>query len=186
MFCPVYISVTLHCRITKFFCSVSKDVFIVQRYSHFFKMSNFGSFGAFFLQFWFPKLSFSTCRNLKLFWTIIILTEVVQQKNQNSNFPKNFEVLAKKPLLKFEFCPVHISVTIHCRIAGVFCCVGEDIPIVRRWGHFFKMLDFGSFFGKFWFQKLSYFLYYRSWKIPSISSSFLRPAFVNNTIQHMV
>ena len=57
--------------------------------------------------------------------------------------------MAKKPLLKFEFCPVHISVTIHCRIAGVFCSVSKDIPIVQRLGHFFKMLDFGRFLAIF-------------------------------------
>ena len=67
-------------------------------------------------------------------------------KKSKFKFSKNFEVLAKKTLLKFEFCPVHISVTIHCRIAGVFCSVSKDIPIVQRLGHFFKMLDFGSFF----------------------------------------
>ena len=33
---------------------------------------------------------------------------------------------------------------IHPRITGVFCSVSEDIPIVQRWSHFFKMLDFGS------------------------------------------
>ena len=38
----------------------------------------------------------------------------------------------KKTLLKFVFCPVHISVTIHCRITGFFCSVSQDVPIVQR------------------------------------------------------
>ena len=58
------------------------------------------------------------------------------------------KLLAKKPLFEFSFCPGQISVTIHPRIAGVFC-VSEDIPIVQRRSQFFKMLDFGSFFGNF-------------------------------------
>ena len=141
----------------------------MQRSGHFFKMSNFGSFGAFFCNFDFQNCLVFTCRNLKLFGQLTYLLKLCN-KNQNSNFPKIFEVLAKKPLLKFEFYPVHISVTIHCRIAGVFCSVSEDIPIVQRSGHFFKILDFGRFLAilQFWFQKLSFFLYYRSCKIPFI------------------
>ena len=73
----------------------------------------------------------------------------MQQKIKIQIFPKNFEVLAKKPRLKFEFCPVHISGTIHCRIAGFCCSVSEDIPIVQSPSHFFKMLDFGCFLAIF-------------------------------------
>ena len=61
-----------------------------------------------------------------------ILIEVVQQKIQIQIFLNMFEVLAKKPLLKFVFSPVHISVTLNCRIAGLFCSVSKDIPIVQR------------------------------------------------------
>ena len=73
-----------------------------------------------------------------------ILIEVVQRKIKIQIFPKILKFWPK-PLLKFEFYPVHISVTIHFRIAGVFCSVSEYIPIVQRPGHFFKMLDFGRF-----------------------------------------
>ena len=67
-----------------------------------------------FLQFWFSKLFFFlTCRNLKLFFPINILTEVVQQKIKIRICPKILKVWPKKPLLKFVFCPVHISVTMH-------------------------------------------------------------------------
>ena len=131
------------------FCSVSEDIHILwQQWSHFFKMSNFGSFGAFFailisktvlflhVEFW------NFLDNKHTYWSCAT-------KNQNSIFSKNFEVLAKKTLLKFEFCPVYISVTIHCRIAGVFCSVSEDIPIVQRLSHFFKMIDFGLFLANF-------------------------------------
>ena len=62
---------------------------------------------------------------VETFSAINILTEVMQQKIKIRSF-------GQKPLLKFVFCPVHISVTIHCRIAGFFCSVSKNVLIVQR------------------------------------------------------
>ena len=48
VFYPGQISVTIKDRDTGIFCSVSKNIPIVQRSSHFFKMLDFGSFLAIF------------------------------------------------------------------------------------------------------------------------------------------
>ena len=42
------------------------------------------------------------------------------------------EVLAKKTLFEFVFCPRQISVTIKDRDTGIFCSVSKNIPIVQR------------------------------------------------------
>ena len=106
----------------------------------------------------------------------------MQQKIKIQIFRTIFEVLAKKPLLKFGFCPVHISVTIQCRIAGVFCSVSEDIPILQRWSHFFKMLDFGSFLAIFAIlvSKIVLFLILSLMRNSSHLIANFRPAFANN------
>ena len=59
-------------------------------------------------------------------------TELVQQKKQNSILPKIVEVLAKKTLFKFMFCPGQISVTIKDRDTEIFCSVSKNIPIAQR------------------------------------------------------
>ena len=48
VFCLGQISVTIHPRIAGVLCSVSEDIPIVQRWSYFFKMLDFGSFLAIF------------------------------------------------------------------------------------------------------------------------------------------
>ena len=106
----------------------------------------------------------------------------MQQKIKIQIFPKIFEVLAKKPLLKFEFYPVHISVTIHFRIAGVFCSVSEDIPIGQRSSHFFKMLDFGRFLAIFAIlvSKIVFFLILSLMQNSIHLIANCRPGFANN------
>ena len=52
----------------------------------------------------------------------------MQQTIKIQIFSKIFEILAKKKqLLKFVFCPFHISVAIHGRIAGFFCSFSQDV-----------------------------------------------------------
>ena len=83
--------------------------------------------------------------------------------------PKIVEVLAKKTTVWIYFCPGQISVTIKDRDTGIFCSVSKNIPIVQRQGQICKM----SNFGRFWFQKWPYFLYYRPYTIfPKFSAGF--------------
>ena len=142
-------------------------------------MSNFGSFEAFFCNFDFQNCLLFTCKNLKPFGLIIYLPQLC---NKKVKFSQIFEVLAKKTLLKFEFCPVHISVTIHCKITGVFCSVSKDIPIVQCSSHFFKMLDFGSFLAIFAIlvSKIVLFLILSLMQNSIHLIANCRPAFANN------
>ena len=61
-----------------------------------------------------------------------IPTEVVQQKIKIQFLPKIVEVLAKKKLFEFVFCPGQISITIKDRDTGIVCSVSKNIPIVQR------------------------------------------------------
>ena len=147
-FYPVHISVTIHFRNAGVFCSVSEDIPIVQRLGYFFKMSNFGSFGALFCNFDFQNCLVFRCRHLKRFGQLTYLLKLCNKKSK-FKFSQKFWSFGQKTLLKFEFCPVHISVAIHCRIAGVFCSVSGRHPHCATSELFFQNNRFWSFFGNF-------------------------------------
>ena len=106
----------------------------------------------------------------------------MQQKIKIQIFSNILKFGPKKTLLKFGFCPVLISVTIQCRIAGVFCSVSEDILILQRWSYFFKMLDFGSFLAIFAIlvSKIILFLILSLMQNSSHLIANFRPTFANN------
>ena len=70
-------------------------------------------------------------KNLKNFPQLTYLLKLCNKKLK-FNFSKNVEVLAKKPLFEFVFCPGQFSVTIKGRDTGIFCSVSKNIPIVQR------------------------------------------------------
>ena len=124
-------------------------------------MSNVGSFGGFFCNFDFQNCLFFTCRNLKFFGQIIYLPKLCNKKLK-LKFVQKFWSFGQKTTVKISVFPVHISVTIHCRITGFFCSVSKDVSIVFNVRVIFlkcQMLVVLEFFFAILISKIVFFLH---------------------------